>query len=460
MRNSVNSRDITEGIIWRQLLSFFFPILFGTFFQQLYNTADTIIVGQFVGKEALAAVGGSTSVLINFLVNLFVGLSSGTTVIVAQYYGAQEYENLSKAVHTSVALSIVAGAGMMVLSLLIAPTALRWMGTPEEIMNGSLTYMCIYLLGTIPSFFYNVGAGVLRAVGDTRHPLYFLIISCLTNIILDLLFVVVFHWEIMGVALATLMSQVVSAVLILIALMQRGQIYQLFPKKIRFTANILRHIIRVGLPAGLQAYMYSISNIILQSCINSFGTTTIAAWTAFGKIDGFFWMIMGAYGISITTFVGQNFGAQKYDRMKKSVRICLAMSLGTSLFMSGLLYIFCFPLYQLFTTDQEVMHLGIEILHCITPFYFTYVCVEILAGAIRGTGDSLVPMILTGFGVCVMRVLWVIFVVPLSYSFSTVIISYPITWAITSILFIIYYLHGGWLRRRIAKVDFSPKKES
>lgn len=441
---------ITEGIIWKQLLFFFFPILVGTFFQQLYNTIDAIIVGQYVGKEALAAVG-STGSLINLLVGFFVGLSSGATVIIAQFFGARDDESVSKAVHTSIALSIVGGAIIMVVGIIFAPSCLKAMGVPSDIMHYAVDYTRIYFIGMIASLIYNMGSGILRAIGDSKRPLYFLIISCFVNIILDALFVIVFKMNVVGVGIATVISQIVSALLTVMVLMRTSQSYKLYLRKIRFYREILNRIITIGLPAGLQSVMYSVSNIIIQSNINAFGTDTIAAWAAYGKIDSLFWMAMGAFGVSITTFVGQNFGAKKFDRVKKSVVVCLKMAMGVSIALSVILFFFGGTFSQLFTNDVAVINKSSEIIRFLTPFYFTYVCVEILSGAIRGTGESLKPMILTCLGICVLRVVWILVIVPLYPSFTMVTVSYPVTWAATSILFIIYYVRGSWLKKHIEK---------
>ncbi|MFQ6862663.1 MAG: MATE family efflux transporter [Beduini sp.] len=441
---------ITEGIIWKQLLFFFFPILVGTFFQQLYNTIDAIIVGQYVGKEALAAVG-STGSLINLLVGFFVGLSSGATVIIAQFFGARDDESVSKAVHTSIALSIVGGAIIMVVGIIFAPSCLKAMGVPSDIMHYAVDYTRIYFIGMIASLIYNMGSGILRAIGDSKRPLYFLIISCFVNIFLDALFVIVFKMNVVGVGIATVISQIVSAILTMMVLMRTSQSYKLYLRKIRFYREILNRIITIGLPAGLQSVMYSVSNIIIQSNINAFGTDTIAAWAAYGKIDSLFWMAMGAFGVSITTFVGQNFGAKKFDRVKKSVVVCLKMAMGVSIALSVILFFFGGTFSQLFTNDAAVINKSSEIIRFLTPFYFTYVCVEILSGAIRGTGESLKPMILTCLGICVLRVVWILVIVPLYPSFTMVTVSYPVTWAATSILFIIYYVRGSWLKKHIEK---------
>ncbi len=382
------SNQITEGVIWKQLLFFFFPILFGTFFQQLYNTTDAVIVGKFVGKEALAAVGGPAATLINLLIGFFTGLSSGATVIIAQYYGAEKDEDVKKTVHTAMALSIAGGAVIMALGILFSGAALRAMNTPDEVLSLSVVYMRVYFLGVIPSLVYNMGSGILRAVGDSKRPLYFLILSCFVNIVLDILFVTVLKMGVVGVAVATALSQVISALMVLAALMRTEDSYRLFVREIRFSPVLLHNIIRIGLPAGIQSTMYSASNLIIQSSINAFGTDTIAAWTAYGKVDGIFWMIMGAYGVSITTFAGQNFGAGKYDRIKKSVRICLGMAAFTSVLLSVIVLAGGRVFFGLFTDDPGVVSIGLGMMRVISPSYITYICIEILGGTTRGGGDA------------------------------------------------------------------------
>ena len=422
--------QITEGVIWKQLLLFFFPILFGTFFQQLYNTVDAI-----------------AATLINLLVGFFVGLSSGASVIISQFYGADHKEDVKKAVHTAFALSIAGGAVIMGLGLLFSGAALRAMNTPEDIMKLSVQYMRIYFLGVIPSLIYNMGSSILRAVGDSKRPLYFLILSCIANILLDIFFVVVLKLGVAGVAIATVLSQVISALMTMAALMRSEDSYRLFLKEIRFHGNILHNIIRIGLPAGLQSSMYSISNLIVQSSVNSFGTDTVAAWTAYGKVDGIFWMIMGAYGISITTFAGQNFGAGKYDRIRKSVRVCLGMAAFTSILLSIVVLCGGRLFFRLFTNDANVVAIGLGMMRVISPTYVTYICIEVLGGTTRGCGDAVLPTVMTGVGVCILRVAWVLLAVPFRPEMSTVAFSYPLTWTVTSVMFIVYYLRGNWLKR-------------
>lgn len=436
-----NRNNITEGVIWKQILIFFFPLLLGNFFQQLYNTADAIVVGQFVGKEALSAVGGTTGTLINLLVGFFVGLSTGATVAISQYFGAKNDEEVSKAVHTAIALAITGGLVIMVIGIGFSPTILRWMGTPEDIMPDALTYIRIYFGGMVANLIYNMGSAILRAIGDSRRPLFFLITSTLVNIVLDLLFVAVFKWDVMGVAIATVISQIVSAILVLITLIRTDENYKLNIKEIRFHKRTLIKITQIGLPAGFQSTMYSLSNIIIQSSVNQFGTNTIAAWTAYGKIDGIFWMTMSSFGISVSTFVGQNYGAKKYDRLKKGIRICFTMAISVAIGMSIFLYFGGESIYRLFTQDEIVIELGVEILRFLVPAFFTYVSIEILSGSVRALGSGFVPMIITSLGICVLRIVWIFALLPKWFDVKTVLVSYPISWSVTSVAFIIYYFY-------------------
>ena len=452
--------QITEGPILRPLLAFFFPILLGTFFQQLYNTVDAIIVGNYVGTAALGAVGGSTAIIINFLVNLFVGISSGATVVIAQHYGAQQGEDVYESVHTAVALALAAGGVITIAGILLSGPALRLMDTPEDVMDYAVVYLRVYFCGTVASFVYNMGASILRAVGDTKHPLYFLMAACLTNIVLDLFFVAVLGLGVFGAALATVISQVVSAVLVAISLLRPGNVYSVVPREVRFHREKLVGILRIGLPAGIQSNMYTVSNMVLQSRMNLFGTVTVAAYTAFEKIDGFYWMISSAFGVSITTFVSQNFGARKYQRLRQGVRVCLALTAGVSLAISLLFCLGAPVLLRMFSPDGQVIALGTHMMWYISPFYILFVCIEIFSGTARGAGDALKPMLLTCGGVCVLRVAWVVVVLSHYPAVETILVSYPISWGITSLLYLIYYFRGNWLRRGIAKAGFRAEEDS
>lgn len=436
---ATQQNQITHGVIWKQLLVFFFPILLGTFFQQIYNTADTVVVGRFVGTEALAAVGGSTSQIINLIVNFFTGLASGATVVISQHYGAKDPEGVQKALRTAYALSIFGGIVISILSILITRPLLEMLNTPADIIDYSETYLHIYFAGLVFVFIYNVGAGILRAVGDSRRPLYFLIACCFVNIVLDVSLVVFFHMGIAGAAIATTFSQGVSAVLVTITLCRSTDMFKLHLNKIRIYTQPMGLILKIGLPAGLQSTMYSISNIIIQSSLNTFGTKTVAAWTAFGKIDSLYWMISGAFGIAITTFVGQNYGARKFGRMKKSIKICLGMDFFSSIAISALLMFLGGFVFQLFTTDTQVISIGMGILRLMVPAYASFAFVEVYSGALRGAGDVILPMLMTCCGICVFRVIWILFVLPFNNTLDMIIYSYPISWILTGLLYIVYY---------------------
>ena len=431
--------QITEGVIWKQLLIFFFPIVIGTFFQQIYNTADSIVVGRFVGKEALAAVGGSVNQIVNLVVEVFVGLTSGASVIVAQFYGAKDKKNLNKTLHTSYAFGIVTGFVVAVVGLLVTNTVLELMKTPQELMADSRLYLHIYFCGMIFNIIYNMGASILRAVGDSRRPLYVLMVTCGLNIVLDILLVVIFRLGVMGVAIATVSCQGISSILVTAMLMKEHPLFQLKLREIRFYRVSLNSVLRIGIPAALEATMYTIANLIIQVFVNELGTDTVAAWGTFAKIDAVYWMVVNAFGISITTFVGQNYGAGKVKRMRKSVGICLGMSYAGAILVSGVLYALAGPLYRLFTTDENVVRIGVDMMHFLLPSYFMYVMIGILSGALRGAGRVLVPMLLTCGGVCLIRIVWMFGVFPGHPGINTIMLSYPVSWGITAVLFIIYY---------------------
>ena len=448
---------ITEGVIWKQLLLFFFPILLGSFFQQMYNTVDTVIVGRFAGTQALAAVGATGS-YVNLLFGFFVGVASGATVILAQMCGAKNDEGMHAAVHTGYAMAILAALAITILGIATSPFMLRLMNVPEDIYGDSLLYLRIFFCGMLALVIYNVGSGILRALGDSRRPLYFLIISCFVNVGLDLLFVAAFRMGVAGVAIATVISQAFSAALVTLSLMRRRDAGRLFLRKIRVQMSILRDILHIGIPAGLQSVMYAVSNMIIQTAINGFGSTTVAAWTAMGRMDGIVWLVMGAFGTAITTFVGQNFGAQRYDRMRQSTRICMVMAVCSTAALSLIMCFFGRYIMMLFTSDTAVLDLGMQMILCISPFYTAYVCVEILSGTIRGTGDSVRPVIVLALCTCLFRVVWVSIVTRLFDSFTYVAASYALSWGLTSIVFVIYYLRGNWLRRRIMVMGYAPEE--
>ncbi len=435
------SNGITEGAIFKQLLVFFFPVLLGTLFQQLYNTVDAVIVGRFVGKTALAAVGGSSAHILNLIIGFFTGVSSGAAVIISQYYGAKDDEDVSRSVHTALILAAIGGALMTVLGLLTAPWLLRMLNTPQDTMADSLAYLQIIYIGMAPSMVFNMGSAILRAVGDSRRPLYFLMVCCILNIFLDLFFVLQVKMGAAGAAVATIISQFISAVLVCVHLCRCQDSYKLDIHKLRPDPRILRRTVHIGLPSGLQSIMYGLSNLILTAAVNSFGTDTVAAWVAMGKIDTLNWMTLNAMGISLMTFAGQNYGARKLDRVRHSLR--LAMLLGFAMAAAvAVLFVTCGRyMLMLFTDDPTVLEIAVLIVLYIAPWYWLYAPIEVFSGGFRGLGDTLIPTIITAIGVCVTRVVWVFTVVPVWHDIQAVCVSYPISWAITSGTFFIYYYY-------------------
>ena len=441
------ARNITEGVIWKQLLIFFFPILLGTFFQQMYNAVDTIIVGRFVGTQALAAVG-STGALISLLNGFCIGLSSGATVLISQFFGANDHPGVNKALHTSIGLSLVLGLFFSFCGLCFGPQILQLMKTPDDCLDGALVYARIFFSGAIASMVYNMGAGILRAMGDSRRPMIFLVITCFINIFLDIYFVVVLKMGIAGAAVATVLSQIISAVLVVMVLLRLPTEYTLQLSRIRIDPILLKRILSVGVPAGLQFVTFDLANLLIQSGINSFGSATMAAFTAYAKADMLTWMLSGAFGVAITTFVGQNYGARKYDRIYKSVRICLGMGVALIGFCSTLIILFRYFILGIFSADPEVIQLGAWLMLWVVPFNVIFVPVEIFGGAMRGTGYSAVPTAITSICVCLFRVLWLFTVVRRFHTLGMLMLCYPISWALADVAFLITYRRKNWLRRQ------------
>ena len=438
--------DITQGVIWRQLLAFFFPLWFGTFFQQLYNTVDTLVVGRFVGKVALAAVG-STGVIVNLTVGIFTGLSAGAVVIIAQQFGARKWEDVHKSVHTTMLLGVIVGAFFMAAGFILTPWALRAMGTTQEAMPGAVLYLRVYFLGMVPNVVYNMGTGVLRAIGDFRRPLYFLIAASGCNIVLDLVLVLGFHLDVAGVAIATVASQLLSAVLVVVSLLRAEMTpYQVFPRQLRLYPDSLRGILLIGVPTALQSVMYSASNIVIQAAINSFGTDAVAAWTAYGKMDVLFWMTVTAMSQSITTFAGQNYGAGQYGRVKRGLWVSAGMLGLFTVAISAVYVLLARPILTIFTPDAAVLDVGVDMVRFLAPSYITYILIELIAGAVRGAGKSVGPMLIDVFGVCGLRLAWLFLVVPVHHTLPAVMASYPITWTVTSVALLCYYRFSHWLQ--------------
>ena len=452
MRTETRVNGITEGRISKQLLLFFFPILFGTFFQQLYNTVDAIVVGQYLGTEALAAVGGGTGTAINLLIGFFTGLSSGATVIISQYYGARNYKDTNKAIHTSILIAIIGGIVILFIGLLFTRPILELIGTPDDVIDLAERYMRIYFLGSIFNTVYNMGAGIFRALGDSRKPLYFLIVGCVVNIILDVLFVGFTPLGVAGAAWATIISQAASAVLVVIYLRRLDEDIRLSLRKLRLDSVILKNTLRIGLPTGIQSILYTISNLIIQANVNAFGTATAAAWAAYGKLDAVFWMAINAFGIAATTFVGQNYGAKLYDRVRSGVKISLSIGGIMTVLISIVFLLLQDKGLMLFTTDQEVLSIGVSILLILVPTWITYMPIEILSGVMRGCGKTLIPTIITVVGICGLRALWLEIVPGETPTLLSVFLCYPVSWVITSAAIIIYYFYGDVLPKKQKKL--------
>ena len=444
-----SQNEILNGSIVKAILFFFFPILIGSFFQQIYSTVDAIIVGQFVGVDALAAVGGTPAVLSNLFIQFALGIASGASVVISNAYGENNHDKMSKAIHSGMTLSIILGIGISGITIIFAKDILMLLKVNDELMKVSLQYFQIIMAGFTFTLIYNMATGVLRAVGDTKRPLYFLIISCILNIILDIIFVLVFKLAIVGVAVATIISQAISAILTIYCLTNSNTMYHLDLRKLRLDKHITLSIIKIGLPAGLQSVMYSLSNLIIQRSINLLGTNYVAAWSAYSKIDPIFWNMIVAFGVSMTTFSAQNYGAKNYQRIKKGVTITMIITAICSILLSVCMYQFASYIYLLFTTDVNVILIGVDILKFLVPFYIVFIPIEILAAALRGVNDAIVPVVITGVEVCLLRVVWILAVANKIGDMKSILMCYPITWITTSILFFIYYYIYKAMDKRI-----------
>jgi putative MATE family efflux protein len=432
---------MTEGVIWRQLMNFSIPTAIGLLFQQLYNTVDTIVVGKFVGKEALAAVG-STGSIVNMLVGLCAGISVGAGVVISQHYGAKEYGRLRNALHTTVIITAILSVIATACGILLAKPLLGLMNTPEDVMGQAYTYLTIYFAGLSGLLIYNMGSGVLRAVGDSRRPLYFLCISALLNVIFDLLFVIAFGMGVAGVAYATIISQFVSAALVLFSLSGGNKPYSINWRELSVASGELKEIVRIGVPSGVQQAITSFSNVFVQSYINFYGTACMAGWSSYSKLDIFILIPMQSIAIASTTFVGQNYGAGKLGRAKDGVRQTLVFSLIVTAFLCVLMIIFRVPLLMLFNDDPEVIDFGARFIAMISPFYLLLCFNQIFAGALRGIGISRTPTMIMLFSFVLFRQLYLFVNRLLGQYFVLTALAYPAGWLACSILMSLAYLRS------------------
>ena len=431
--------DMCNGPLFGKIMIFYVPLMLSGVLQLLFNAADIIVVGRFAGSEALAAVG-STSSLINFLVNLFIGLSVGANVLVARFYGAGQKKELSEMVHTAVLTSVVGGVALVIIGVAVAKPALQLMGTPDDVISQSILYMRIYFCGMPAMMAYNFGSAVLRAVGDTKRPLYYLLVAGVVNVVLNLIFVIGFHMGVAGVATATVISQVISAVLVLRCLIISDSDYQLNLKELKIVPDKLFKMIQIGVPAGLQGALFSISNVLIQSSVNSFGSVAMAGNTAASNIEGFVYTAMNAFYQTAISFTGQNMGALKYKRIGKIALICQGMVLVVGLVLGNGAYFLSGTLLKLYSTEAEVIQYGTLRMSIICVTYCLCGMMDVMVGSLRGMGYSIMPMIVSLTGACLFRVVWIMTVFEHHRTLETLYISYPISWFLTFAVHLICFL--------------------
>ena len=438
------STVMTEGSIWKKILFFSIPLILGNLFQQLYNTVDSIIVGNYIGSEALAAVGSSGS-LINLLIGFCIGASAGAGVVIAQFYGAQDREGVRKAVHTTIAIAIAAGAVLTVVGIVATPILLKAMGTPQEVFDQASIYLKVYFGGILFSVVYNMSAGILNAVGNSKRSLVYLMIAATSNIFLDLLFVVVLKMGIVGAAIATDISQLLSCIFIILFLVRSEDVYRVKLKDIRCYDNLLGKILKIGLPTGVQNIVISLSNVIVQSSVNSFGAVAMAGFAAYIKVDGFKILPVLSFSMAATTFVGQNVGAGRLDRVKKGMYVSVAMGIIYTVCTGILLLTFAPQVIGVFTQNGKVVEYGVYIMKFFCPFYWMLGILHILAGTIRGTGKTMQAMVVFLFSLCIFRVLWIWGAMSVSHKIGGVMLGYPLSWLVGLVMILIYVWKGNWM---------------
>lgn len=438
------STVMTEGSIWKKILFFSIPLILGNLFQQLYNTVDSIIVGNYIGSEALAAVGSSGS-LINLLIGFCIGASAGAGVVIAQFYGAQDREGVRKAVHTTIAIAIAAGAVLTVVGIVATPILLKAMGTPQEVFDQASIYLKVYFGGILFSVVYNMSAGILNAVGNSKRSLVYLMIAATSNIFLDLLFVVVLKMGIVGAAIATDISQLLSCIFIILFLVRSEDVYRVKLKDIRCYDNLLGKILKIGLPTGVQNIVISLSNVIVQSSVNSFGAVAMAGFAAYIKVDGFNILPVLSFSMAATTFVGQNVGAGRFDRVKKGMYVSVAMGIIYTVCTGILLLAFAPQVIGVFTQNGKVVEYGVYIMKFFCPFYWMLGILHILAGTIRGTGKTMQAMVVFLFSLCIFRVLWIWGAMSVSHKIGGVMLGYPLSWLVGLVMILIYVWKGNWM---------------
>ena len=430
MKNNKYEIDMCNGTLMDKLISFSLPLMLSGILQLLFNAVDIIVVGRFTGSQALAAVG-STTALINIFTNLFIGISLGANVLAARFYASGKEKEMSETVHTSITLALISGLVMALAGVLLARFALNLMGTPNDVIDQSVLYMRIYFLGMPFFMLYNYGAAILRAVGDTKRPLFFLVISGMTNAVLNLVLVIVFHMGVAGVAIGTIVSQLISSILVLRCLYTSNTSYRLYFSKLGIKTQYLKQIFQVGIPAGIQSTVINLSNALLQSSVNSFGSVAMAGYTAANNIFGFLYMSVNAVTQSCMSFTSQNYGVKKLKRMDRVLLDCIILSVCVALTLGCGAYFFGPELLKIYTSDANVIRCGVEVLAFTTVPYFCCGIMDLLPGALRGMGYSGVPMILSIIGTVGTRIVWIFGLFPAHRSLSFLFISYPVSWILT-----------------------------
>ncbi len=440
---AVNHKMLT-GDVKKSILSFAFPIFLSQLFQQLYNSVDSLIVGNFLGKEALASVS-SSGTLIFLLNSLFIGVAMGAGVVISRYFGAGNYKKVTEAIHTNIAFGLVAGAALTIFALIATPTILRMMKTDPEVLPGSILYFRCYFSGALAMVMYNIFNGIMNAVGDSRRPLYYLIFSSVLNVILDLLFIGVFRLGVGSAAVATAIAQACSALLALSHLMRTNDVNRVYIRKIRFHRSILKEILRYGLPTGVQNSVIAFANVIVQSNINSFGTDAMAGYGSYTKVEGFAFLPITCFSMALTTFIGQNLGARQYDRARKGASFGILTSITLAEFLGLFIFTFAPQLIRMFNDDAKVIELGVLQARTVAFFYFLLAFSHCIAGICRGAGKAIVPMVIMLAIWCVLRIIYITVMMHFIHEIRYIYWAYPLTWTISSILYLLYYLRSDWL---------------
>lgn len=438
------TQNMTVGSVRRAIVSFAMPIFLSQLFQQLYNAADSVIVGNLLGKQALAAVSSSAS-LIQLLTALMIGIALGAGVVISRHFGAEDYDTLSRAIHTTAAFGLIAGAALTVVGVLLSPTLLRWMGTAPDVMENSVVYFRNYFLGSMAVMLYNVFTGIMNALGDSRRPLYYLMLSSALNVALDLLFIGVFHLGVGSAAVATVISQAVSALLSFLHLRKPGTIFQLRLRKLRVHLDLMKEIVRMGLPTGVQNSVISIANVLVQSYINSFGSDAMAACGTYAKLQGFGFLPITSFALALTTFVSQNLGAKQYERARQGARFGILSTVVMAEIIGILMVIFAVPMARLFNSDPEVVRIAVSQTRIENLFFFLLAFSHAVAGVCRGAGRATVPMLVMLSSWCVFRIIFISIAMRILRDIRVLFWCYPLTWAISSAIFLVYYLRSDWV---------------